>query len=163
MSLDHEEALHRALGHHDGAIGHRVVVLDTVGHVEGLALSELLATQGHDVTLAMPMATPMLLDPESMPQAMSRARRAGVDFRPFTLVPMVSSTDGVLLVDALARQPVTLTDVDTVVIRSHGISDPAFADALRATGTETHVVGDAVAARLVDRAVMDGRRAGLAV
>ena len=66
-------------------------------------------------------------------------------------------------VDALARQPETLTDVDTVVIRSHAVSDTTLADALRAAGVETHVIGDAVAARLVDRAVMDGRRAGLAV
>jgi 2,4-dienoyl-CoA reductase-like NADH-dependent reductase (Old Yellow Enzyme family) len=163
MVLDHEEALRRALGESDGGIGRRVVVLDTVGHIEGVALSELLATQGHDVTLAMPMATPMLVDLESMPAAMSRARRAGVDWRPFTLVPMVSSTDGVLLVDALARQTETLTDVDTVVIRSHEVSDPTLADALRDSRIETHVIGDAVAARLVDRAVMDGRRAGLAV
>ncbi len=173
MVLDHEEALRRALGGTEaggpgpdgstGGIGHRVVVLDTVGHIEGVALSELLATQGHEVTLAMPMATPMLVDLESMPAAMSRARRAGVDWRPFTLMPMVSSTDGVLLVDALARQPETLTDVDTVVIRSHAVSDTGLADALRDAGIETYVIGDAVAARLVDRAVMDGRRAGLAV
>jgi 2,4-dienoyl-CoA reductase-like NADH-dependent reductase (Old Yellow Enzyme family) len=163
MVLDHEEALGRALGDADGGIGHRVVVLDTVGHIEGVALSELLASQGHEVTLAMPMATPMLVDLESMPAAMSRARRVGVDWRPFTLMPMVSSTDGVLLVDALARQPETLTDVETVIIRSHAVSDTTLGDELRQAGIETHVIGDAVAARLADRAVMDGRRAGLAV
>ena len=146
MVLDHETALRRALGQDDGPIGERVVVLDTVGHIEGVALSEMLATQGHTVSLAMPMAQPMLFDPESVPVALGRARRAGVEFLPFTLVPSISSTDGVMVVDALARRPEMRTDVDTVVIRSHATSDQTLADALRGARLRGPRVGDAVAA-----------------
>ncbi|MFI5043340.1 MAG: FAD-dependent oxidoreductase [Acidimicrobiales bacterium] len=160
MVVDHETALRRALGQDDGPIGERVIVLDTVGHIEGVALSEMLATQGHTVSLAMPMAQPMLLDPESVPVALGRARRAGVEFLPFTLVPSISSSEGVMVVDALARRPEMRTDVDTVVIRSHARSDQTLTDALRGRGFEVHCVGDAVAARTVDRAIFDGHLVG---
>ena len=164
MVIDHETALRRAIGEDPGPIGPNVVILDSVGHIEGVALAELLAEQGHTVALAMPMASPMLLDPETMPVALGRARRRGVEFLPFTLVPVVSSTDGVMVVDALARQPDTRTDVDTVVIRSHEVAiGSELADELREAGIETHLVGDAVAARLADRAIFDGHLAGRAV
>ena len=125
MVLDHEAALRIALGRLSepgmsrARSVERVLVLDVVGHIEGVALSELLATQGHEVSLAMPMAQPLLLDPESVPVALGRARRAGVEFLPFTLVPSISSSDGVMVVDALARRPEMRTDLDTVVIRAH--------------------------------------------
>ncbi len=169
MVIDHETALRIATGATDGvrdtdtAIGERVLILDTVGHIEGVGLAELLAQQGHHVELAMPMASPMLLDPESMPVALGRARRAGAAFLPFTLVPMISPTDGVLVVDALARQPDSRTDIDTVIIRGHAVARTALTDELTARGVEVHVVGDALAARLVDRAIFDGHLAGMAV
>ena len=160
MVLDHETALRPRSVRTTNRSASVVVILDTVGHIEGVALSEMLATQGHTVSLAMPMAQPLLLDPESVPVALGRARRAGVEFLPFTLVPSISSTDGVMVVDALARRPEVRTDVDTVVIRSHATSDPTLADALRARGVEVHAIGDAVAARTVDRAIFDGHLIG---
>ena len=70
--IDHEQALTRA---HE--LGARVVVLDAVGHIEGIGLGELLAGIGVEVTVACPLPTPMLLDAETMAMALRRMARAG--------------------------------------------------------------------------------------
>jgi pyruvate/2-oxoglutarate dehydrogenase complex dihydrolipoamide dehydrogenase (E3) component len=155
--LDHEAALQRA-----HTLGSRVVILDAVGHIEGLGLGELLAARGVATTLVMPLAQPMLLDAETMANALPRAVRAGVDWRPLHMLASIGDHE-VTLVDLLAGKPETLSDVDTVVIRTHGLPNDALYMALRDRGPRVIRVGDAVAVRLADRAIFDGHQAGRAV
>ncbi|MGQ0805865.1 MAG: oxidoreductase [Actinomycetota bacterium] len=151
--LDHERALLEA----EGLTG-RVVILDTVGHIEAIGLGELLATNGADVTVACPLPTPMLLDAETMAMALPRMARAGAKWRPNTAMVSIGDHD-VTLIDTLSLAMET-APADTVVIRTHGLPNDGLYFALEGEVPEVIRIGDAVAVRLADRAIFDGHRAG---
>jgi 2,4-dienoyl-CoA reductase-like NADH-dependent reductase (Old Yellow Enzyme family) len=155
--IDHEEALRRS-----GELRGRIVILDAVGHIEGIGIGELLVTKGCEVTLAMPLATPMGLDAETMAAALPRAVRAGVRWRPTHGLVAVGDHE-VTLLDLLAVRPERIEAVDWVVIRTHGVPDDALYFALQGAVPEVIRVGDAVAMRLLDRAIFDGHLAGRAI
>jgi 2,4-dienoyl-CoA reductase-like NADH-dependent reductase (Old Yellow Enzyme family) len=151
--LDHEQALLRA-----AELGPRVVILDTVGHIEGIGLAELLASLGKQVCLVMPLAAPGNLDPETAAVALPRAVRAGARWLPSTRMDrigagLVELTD--LLSLAARREP-----ADHVVIRTHGLPVDELYLALRDRVEDVVRVGDALAVRSVDRAIYDGHLAG---
>jgi 2,4-dienoyl-CoA reductase-like NADH-dependent reductase (Old Yellow Enzyme family) len=110
--LDHEEALRRS---HE--LRGRIVILDAVGHIEGIGIGELLVAKGCEVTLAMPLATPMGLDAETMAAALPRAVRAGVRWRPTHGLVAVGDHE-VTLLDLLAARPERIEAIDWVVIRT---------------------------------------------
>ena len=155
--LDHEEALARA-----DALGARIVILDAVGHIEAIGLGELLAARGCEVTVATTLPSPIVLDPETLAAALSRAGRAGVRWRPNTLIASIGD-HAVTLLDVFSLRPETLEEVDTVVIRTHGLPDAALYFALKDRVAEVVRVGDAVAVRTVDRAIFDGHVAARAL
>jgi NADPH-dependent 2,4-dienoyl-CoA reductase/sulfur reductase-like enzyme len=152
--IDHEVAMARA-----DALGRRVVVLDAVGHVEGFGLGELLAVRGIETTVVTPLPSPINLDAETIAYGLPRAVRAGVRWRPSTMLAAVGDHT-VTLVDVLSGARETLEHVDTVVIRMHGVPDTALAEALAGADVPVLRVGDAVAMRPVDRAIFDGHLAG---
>jgi len=151
--VDHERALLDA-----GGIGGRVVILDVVGHIEAIGLGEQLAAGGAEVTVACPLPTPMLLDPETMAAALPRMARAGARWRPNTVMVSIGDHE-VTLVDTLSLAMDTIP-ADTVVIRTHGLPNDDLYFALQESVPEVARVGDAVAARPADRAIFDGHRAG---
>jgi NADPH-dependent 2,4-dienoyl-CoA reductase/sulfur reductase-like enzyme len=154
--VDHEEALRSA-----ASLGARVLVLDVVGHIEGIGLAELLARSGRDVTLAMPFPLPVCLDRETLAYALPRAVRAGVRWRPSTALASIGDHEATLL-DVLSGRSETVP-VDTLVIRTHGVADDALYFALRGRVPEVVRVGDAIAVRPADRAIFDGHLAGRAL
>jgi Pyridine nucleotide-disulphide oxidoreductase len=154
--IDHE----RALAGGDGLDG-RVVILDVVGHIEAIGLGEQLAAGGAEVTVACPLPTPMLLDPETMAAALPRMARAGARWRPNTAMVSIGDHD-VTLIDTLSLAMETLP-ADAVVIRTHGLPNDDLYFALQDRVREVVRVGDAVAARPADRAIFDGHRAGRAL
>ncbi|MBX3025301.1 FAD-dependent oxidoreductase [bacterium] len=154
FALDHEAALVQL----DQLAG-RVVVFDVVGHIEGIGLGELLARRGVEVTVATPLATPMLLDRETAGYALPRAAQAGMRWRPNTGV-VAAGDRSVTLVDVFSRQTDVVRDVDRLVIRTHGAADDGLYHALRGRVPSVARVGDAVAARWIDRAIFDGHLAG---
>ena len=151
--IDHEQALTRA-----DELGGRVVILDAVGHIEGIALGELLATTGVDVTVVCPLPAPMLLDAETMAMALPRMARAGARWRPSTALVSIGDHE-VTLIDTLSLRMETIVAVDSVVIRTHGIPDDHLFHELRGRVQAVLRVGDAVAVRLADRAIFDGHLA----
>ncbi|MFP6609213.1 MAG: FAD-dependent oxidoreductase [Deltaproteobacteria bacterium] len=157
--INHEQALEQALGAESDELGHRIVILDTVGHIEGLGLGELLAGQQREVTLVMPLATPMLLDAETMANALPRAVGAGVTWRPTSALASVGEHEATI-VDLLSGRTEVITAVDTVVIRTHGLPNDELYFELAGRVPEVIRVGDAVAVRFVDRAIFDGHMAG---
>ena len=154
--IDHE----RALAGGDGLDG-RVVVLDVVGHIEAIGLGEQLAAGGAEVTVACPLPTPMLLDPETMAAALPRMARAGARWRPNSAMVSIGDHE-VTLIDTLSLAMETVP-ADAVVIRTHGLPNDDLYFALQGRVPEVVRVGDAVAARPADRAVFDGHRAGRAL
>jgi 2,4-dienoyl-CoA reductase (NADPH2) len=157
--LDHVDALQRALV---GELTGRVVVLDAVGHIEAIGLGELLATQDVDVTVVTALAAPISLDPETQQAALPRAVRAGMSWRPNTVLGAIGNHE-VTLVDALSHAIDQVTDVDWVVIRTHGRPENALVAALEGAVPEVIAVGDAVAVRPADRAIWDGHQAARAL
>jgi 2,4-dienoyl-CoA reductase-like NADH-dependent reductase (Old Yellow Enzyme family) len=152
--IDHEAALARP-----ESLGKRVVLLDAVGHIEGVGLAELLAAVGREVLLVSPLPWPLMLDAETAAAALPRAVRAGATWSPNTVLARVGD-HSVTLVDTLSGAPREVADVDHVVIRTHGEPrDGLYFDLARA-GIEVTRVGDAVAARTLDRAIFDGHMAG---
>jgi pyruvate/2-oxoglutarate dehydrogenase complex dihydrolipoamide dehydrogenase (E3) component len=152
--LDHERALADA-----ERLGPRVVILDAVGHIEAIGLGHLLASLGKEATVVCPLPSPVLLDAETVAQALPRAVRAGMRWRPSTVLAAIGEHE-VTLLDVLAGRPETVRDVDSVVIRTHGVPDAALYFALQGRGPEVLRVGDAVAVRFADRAIFDGHMAG---
>lgn len=152
--FDHEQALAAP-----DTLGRRVVILDAVGHIEGVGLAELLASLGKDVTLATPLPQLMVLDAETASMALPRAVRAGVTWSPNTALASIGERE-VTLVDLLAGKTRVLSDVDAVVIRTHGLPEDALYFELQDVVPEVVRVGDAVAVRTVDRAIFDGHMAG---
>jgi 2,4-dienoyl-CoA reductase-like NADH-dependent reductase (Old Yellow Enzyme family) len=155
--LDHERALEEA-----ERLGPRVVVVDAVGHIEGIGLGHLLAALGKEVTVVTPFASPPLLDAETLAEALPLAVRAGMRWRPSTILAAVGDRR-VTLVDALSQRAEEVGDVDTVVVRTHGVPEDGLYFALRERVPEVVRVGDAVAVRLADRAIFDGHAAGRAL
>ena len=170
--LDHETALQRVVVGGPRALGGRVVIADLVGFVEAYGLAELLAAPdpdtgepGAEVTLVSPFAEPVAADPETRLALMRRARRAGATLAPHHLVAGIEpdgSTYRVSLVDALAGSVRSIEDVDTLVVRSPARSVDHLVAELHAAqpNLEVHTIGDAVAARWVDKAIADGHRVG---
>lgn len=151
--IDHEHALIDAADLPDP-----IVVLDAVGHIEAIGIGELLASLGKTVTVVTPLPMPMLLDRETMGSALPRAVRAGMVWRPNTVLGAIGD-HSVTLVDALSGRPETMP-VGTVVIRTHGVPNDELYFALRQRVGEVARVGDAVAVRPVDRAIFDGHVVG---
>jgi hypothetical protein len=157
--IDHIEGIERALA---GDLTGRVVVLDAVGHIEAIALGELLGRQDVDVTVVSALPAPISLDPETQQAALPRAVRAGMSWRPNTVLGAIGDHE-VTLVDALSHAVEQVADVDWVVIRTHGRPENALVAELEGTVAEVVAVGDAVAVRPADRAIWDGHQAARAL
>jgi 2,4-dienoyl-CoA reductase-like NADH-dependent reductase (Old Yellow Enzyme family) len=152
--IDHERALV-----HAESLGNRVLILDVVGHIEGIGIGELLAAMGKEVTLAMPFPLPINLERETIGYALPRAVQAGMGWRPNTAVAAIGDRT-VTLVDVLSRRPETVRGIDTVVIRTHGVAKDELYFELQGKVPEVIRIGDAVAVRPADRAIFDGHLAG---
>jgi len=155
--IDHVQAL-AALAEHAGA-ERRVVVLDAVGHIEGIGIAELFARNGSRTTLISPLPSPICLDAETQAVALPRAVRAGVEWRPSTVVAEIGDHE-VTVVDVLSGRPAKISEVDTVVVRAHGLPNDELYFALRERVDTVVRIGDAVAVRPADRAIFDGHIAG---
>ncbi len=179
--LDHEAALARADEIVSPAPGRsgpaRVVLVDAVGFIDGIAIAERLRDGGAEVTVVMPLAQPMLADAETMVKALGRAARKGVRWRPNTVAGFAADRSAgdrgvgaheVTVFDTYSRESEVLP-ADWLVVRTHGRPrDGLYHQLLEragemAGGPEVVRVGDAVAVRWVDRAVFDGHRVGRAL
>lgn len=140
-------------------LGPRVLVLDAVGHIEAIGLGHLLAAMGREVTVVTPLPHPMLLDAETAASALPLAVRAGMRWRPSTVLAAIGDHEATLL-DVLSGRRETMTGIDHIVIRTHGLPADELYHALHERGVEVVRVGDAVAVRFADRAIFDGHLAG---
>jgi 2,4-dienoyl-CoA reductase-like NADH-dependent reductase (Old Yellow Enzyme family) len=159
--LDHVDALKRVLADPD-ALGERIVLLDAVGHAQAIGLGEMLATAGKEAICVTSLPVPMALDGETQAAILPRAVQAGMQWRPNTVLGVIGDHE-VMLVDTLSRQMETVTDVDTVVIRTHGLPDDSLYHALDGKVAALERIGDAVAVRVGDQAVYDGHVAARAL
>ncbi len=139
-----------------------VVVLDDVGHIEGLGICEWLVDAGCVVTAVTrynEMAS-QVLPPFASTAGREHLARSSFTLRPRSFVAAarngcvtVSSLDGGPDVQVAAQALVTVTfdEPDTAL-------GDALADALAAAGSRVHLVGDARTQRFLTTAIHEGHR-----
>ncbi len=146
-------------------VGEKALVVDFEGHVQGMALAEHLLDIGVSVEIATPHPYLGL--------AVGGTRWIGLTQRLATkgavIHPnaMVVRADGrsVELANAYGGASTVIEDVDAIVIVGDSVANDALSRALAATENDWDVipVGDCVAPRRLEMAVLEGHRAGRAV
>ena len=160
--IDHVEALTRLLENPD-SLGERIVILDALGHAAAIGLGEMLAVNQKFSTCVTPLPLPIALDGETQAAILPRAVQAGMIWRPNNAIVAIGNHD-VTIVDVHSHQFETISDIDTVVIVTHGLPEEDLYIALELAAECSVVrIGDAVAVRPVDRAVYDGHLAARAL
>ena len=143
------------------------VVIDDVGHYEGIAAAEHLLGKGVKVTyLSRHAAFAPLIEPALMTEpALQRLSRG-----PF--VPLLRSRAVAIERDAVTVLPTYLASADhtpsrveagLVVLVSHNRANRELAAVLEPHGIPLQVVGDANSPRFLQTAIREGRMAGMAV
>lgn len=145
------------------ACGAKVVVVDDNGDYLPLGLARLLAESGRQVTVVTSdaMAGRKLEATLDWPWIMPRVVAAGVQIRTSTFVERIGAGE-VELRSALGGAPEVIA-ADTVVLCMMRESEDSLYRQLQSRGVAVRRIGDAVAPREVDDAVLEGFREGLAV
>jgi 2,4-dienoyl-CoA reductase-like NADH-dependent reductase (Old Yellow Enzyme family)/pyruvate/2-oxoglutarate dehydrogenase complex dihydrolipoamide dehydrogenase (E3) component len=150
----------------DGAdLGARVIVIDFVGHVEGLSVAEHLIDLGKEVELVTPFALPGAKIGGTMWVKMVQAlAQKGARLTPFSLINRVEGTS-VFVGEGIAKNETRREGVDAVVVVGDLVADDSLLRELQSNGlrAEIKAVGDCVAPRYLDKAIYEGHLAGRAV
>ncbi len=143
----------------DGGTPHDadVVLYDLGVQFEGPTLAEALAAAGNRVRWVTP-APMVAMSTEMATIAPVRRRLADAGVEIVTEHAVVGVEGGaVSAVNVMTGRPRTLTGIDHVVLAGHKVATgPGAAPG----GIESHVIGDAVAPRTVEAAILEGDRVG---
>ncbi|MEJ7925706.1 FAD-dependent oxidoreductase [Sphingobium sp. AN641] len=145
-------------------LGQTAVVLDDVGHFEGLGAAEFLINQGLRVTYVTPLRE---VAPTARLTLMVEPYLQRMEGKPFSYMVR---TRGIAIGDAdITVGPAHLYDTladsvtipaDTIVLVSHNRQNREIYDALEGRVANLHVIGDASAPRFVQAAIREGHIAG---
>ena len=141
----------------------RVVVADWRCDWIGLGVAQQLAQQGHKVTLAVDGYMAGQRIQQYVRDEMKKAALlAGVEIVP--LVRLIGAdADSVYLQHVLTDEPVIVDDVAALVLSQGHESVTELVDALVGYSGEVHAIGDCLAPRTVEEAVLEGLRAASAL
>lgn len=144
-------------------VGKSVVVADWRADWIGIGVAELLAQNGHSVRLAvngyMPGQTIQMYVRDA---SIGRLHGLGVEMLPYSRL-FGADEDSVYLKHIMSNEAVICEDVDTLVLCQGHTPSNAVEDMVRKMGLEHHLVGDCIAPRTAEEAVLEGLRAGRAV
>lgn len=161
-----EDRLVSARGALDGDIvGDFAVVFDTKGDHVGMTTADWLASRGHRVAIVTtkPVLGPKL-DPMTRRHLYGRLLDRGVTVLPEHEVIRFTD-DGIRIRHLVSGREQILLDAVTVVAACGGRADEAVYKALRRAlpRVAVHLVGDALAPRLVEQAIYEGQMAARAI
>lgn len=136
----------------------RVVVIDWRGDWIGIGVARMARARGHDVTLcARGYAAGEALQQYVRDAHLVALEREGVVVRPLVR-PFGVDEDTVYLQHVLTEEPIMIDDVAAVVLACGHESDAQLLGELPAGPFEVHAVGDCLAARTLEEAVLEGLR-----
>jgi 2,4-dienoyl-CoA reductase (NADPH2) len=145
----------------------RILVHDPVGGPVGVAVAELLAREGHQVSILTQdqiVGTGLSLSGD-LADANSRLQQTGVE-RVLSSLLRAVTVEGVLVEQRWTREQRVIA-TDLVVDAGHRLADEQLYDALLGDDPslrdELVRAGDCVAPRTVHEAILEGRRAALTV
>ena len=141
-------------------IGKSVVVADWRADWIGMGVAEQLAQNGHQVRLAvnghMPGQTIQMYVRDA---GIGRLHALGVEILPYMRL-FGADEDSVYLQHIMNDEAVICDNVDTLVLCQGHTPNDAVEEMVRRTGIPHHPVGDCVAPRTAEEAVLEGLRAG---
>ncbi len=144
--------------------GDKVLLIDLDGHHQATGTAELLADRGkqvHMITSALFIGSE--LGPlQDLYLTRNRLARKGVTFTPDIAVLEIQGT----LVKGLnvySNEMIDFTGYDTVVLAAGNVADDGLYFELKDRVPEIHRVGDCVAPRKTDMAIIEGHRVGRAL
>jgi hypothetical protein len=140
-----------------------IVVADWRGDWTGLGVAEQLAREGRKVTLCVNgYAAGENLQQFTRIAMLRAATEAKVRIIPHTRL-FGADDDTVYLVNTLTGEPIILDGIDGLVLALGHTQNDTLLTALDATGIPHTGVGDCLAPRTVEEAVLDGLRAATAI
>lgn len=154
--LDVWEALHG-----DYPVGPRVLFVDENGGHHAAATVELLADQGKHVHM---VTSDLFIGIELAPLGdlyLTRQRllQKGVTFKSDVVLDLIAKGT-VMGRDLYTNEPVYFEDYDTVILDMGNVAEEDLYFRLKGKVKELHRVGDCVAPRGIDIAILEGRRVG---
>lgn len=144
-------------------MGKTAVVIDDVGHYEGLAATEHLIEQGLAVTYVtrLRMLAPLAQGPLMVEPFLTRMRGKPFDY--LIRHRAVEFTDDAVLVSGthfIDDADLRSLPADTIVFVSANMPNRELYTALSDRNTEVHVIGDANSPRFLQTAIREGHLAG---
>lgn len=144
----------------DEAVGNSVVIADWRADWIGIGLAEKLTAPGRTVRLCINGYMPgQTIQQYARNAAIGRLHRLGVDWFP-CLRLLGTEEDRVLLQHTLSGAAVTYDGVDTLVLSLGHERVSGLTSTVRGLDTEVHLIGDCLAPRTAEEAVLDGMRVG---
>lgn len=143
--------------------GGRVVVYDWLANWIGAGIAERLAGEGCRVTLAVNGVCPAAdIQNYVRDAAIARLHKLGVEMMPF--MRLYGTQDATVhFLHTASHESVLVEGVETLVVASANRPSDELAEAARALGLETYLIGDALAPRTAEEAVFDGLSAAMAL
>ena len=147
----------------DANVGASVVVADWRGDWIGLGLAEKLARDGCRVRLAVNGITAGQMIPQYVRDKwLGDLHRLGVEIIPYARL-FGADGDTVYLQHTTSGEAILCEQVDTLVTALGHQSNTSLESALADWPGEVHVIGDCLAPRTAEEAVLEGLRAGVAI
>jgi mycofactocin system FadH/OYE family oxidoreductase 2 len=141
--------------------GQKVLFIDLDGHHQGTGTAELLADQGKKVHVLVPaLFQGAQLGPlQDLFLARQRLSKKGVTCTPDIAVLEIQGTVAKGL-NVYSNEMIDFEGYDTIVLAAGNVSDDALYFALKGKVKELYRIGDCVAPRKTDMAIVEGHRVG---
>jgi NADPH-dependent 2,4-dienoyl-CoA reductase/sulfur reductase-like enzyme len=145
--------------------GPRCLVVDATGRVQAGLAADLLAREGRAVTVITPYHTVCdNTEPSTKEPLYERLYQGGVTLVPDTMLAGIEADGGgrlrVRCQSEYSGRAWTIDGLDTVVLAYGGRAVDGLYRELEGRVAERHLVGDAMAPRLLHDALLEGTRAG---
>ena len=144
-------------------VGGSVLITDWRGDWTGLGIAEQLAAEGRHVRLAVNATMAGEAIQSYVRDIMlARATRLGVEVIPYARL-FGAEGDTVYLQHIASEEPVIVAGIDTLVVAHGAESDTGLLDALEVWDVPVTGIGDCMAPRTAEEAVLEGLKAGWSV